>query len=185
MSSWKEDPRLPYAIAAVLGMIAGVAAKQAVALQTGQFPKPILIIADFMVLGMVWLMAMYTHSKFPGVSIEGIALLSAALAMWGPKGIAALLGRFKVGALRAAEQAAHSILQPVDPISRPTVIEAVDREKEEAVRHEDHFGRTAPIRKLRDTIPVDRDGTPADQQALIGRIDQVDTNPKSEGENND
>jgi hypothetical protein len=196
MSSWREDPRLPYAIATVLGMIAGVAAKQAVALQSGQFPKPISIIADILVLGMIWLMAMYMHSKFPGITIEGIALLSAALAMWGPRGIAALLGKFKVGALAAAEQAARQMLPSVEPTHRPTVTEAIDREREEAVEydnrprtegvyeqtHEDKVGRTAPIRKMRDVLGIEPN-TPADEMTLLGKIDQVapDYKPPNNG----
>ena len=171
MTEWRSDPRLPFLIAALLGMIAGVAAKQAVSLSTGDVPRPISLLADFLVLGIIMLIVMYAHSKWPTISLEGIALLSAALAMWGPRGIAALLSKFKIVTLTAAEQYARS-LSPVEPTHRPTVSEAVDREKEEAVRYEDDFGKKAPIRKLRDVIPVEEE-IPVDEATLLGKLDQV------------
>jgi hypothetical protein len=176
VSNWKDDPRLPYAVAALLGMIAGVAAKQAVALQSGEIVRPIGILADILVLGMVWLLVMYVHSVRPGIPLEGIALISAALAMWGPKGIAALLTRFKKGALGAADQFTRSVLDPIDPVHRPTVVEALDREKEEAMdgqtERENTYANKAPIRKLRDVIPPETQ-IPVDFVELTGKIEEV------------
>jgi hypothetical protein len=185
VTDWKEDPRLPYAIAALLGMIAGVAAKQAVAIQSGNFPKPYAMLADILVLGMVWLIVMYVHGIRPGIPLEGIALLAAALAMWGPRGIAALLNRFKHGALNAADSFTRSVLDPVEPVHRPTVVDAVDRERQEldgTIESENKFAQKAPIRKLRDKMPIES-LLPADEVKLLGEIDQVFTKKEEEKEN--
>jgi hypothetical protein len=184
MDGWDDDPRLPFAIAAILGMIAGVAAKQAVALSSGNIPRPIAIVADFLVLGIVWVIAMTTHSWKPNIPLEGIALLSACLAMWGPKGIAALLNRFKYFASTAADSILRSYLSPVDPVHRPTVMEAVEREKEEAVYDEDRYAKVAPIRKLRDIIPLE-DTTPSDEVELLARMDRPDDGSESDPETNE
>ena len=174
MNNWREDPRLPYVLAAILGMIAGVAAKQAVMIQTGVYPKPVSILADFLILGVVFLLSMYAHSVRPSIPVEGIALLSAALAMWGPRGIALLLSRFKKSALAAAEEAANSFIDPVEPIHRPVVPEAVEREKEAAMNPmtENLSAKTSPIRKLRDKIPVE-DQLPVSEAQLIADADRV------------
>src|SRR5690349_3097542 len=126
---WRADPRLPFLISAILGLIAGVAAKQAVSITAGHYPKPISILADVLILGIILIIVMYIHQVRPTIPLEGIALLSASLAMWGPRGIAALLSRFKVGALTAAEQAAKTLLNPVEPVRRPTVAEAQEKER--------------------------------------------------------
>jgi hypothetical protein len=174
MSTWKEDPRLPFLLSAVLGLIAGVAAKQAVSIQAGQYPRPVSILADFLVLGMVLLIVMYVHAIRPQVPLEGIALLSAALAMWGPRGIAALLNRFKKGALSAAESAARTFLDPVEPVRRPTVAEAVEEEKVEAMdpARENTSAKKAPVRRLRDVLPVE-DKLPVDEVQLIAEVDKA------------
>lgn len=172
VASWGEDPRIPFAFAVLLGMIAGVAAKQAVALSVGNYPRPLSIVADFLVLGMVFLIVMYVHSARPSIPVEGIALISAALAMWGPRGIAALLNRFKRGALFAADTATQAMLEPIEAISKPIASGAGAREREEAVTREDFSGRTAPIRKLRDVEPVQPE-LPSDQVALLGKLDQA------------
>jgi hypothetical protein len=170
MTSWRDDPRLPFAIAAVLGMIAGVAAKQAVAIQTGHYPRPIYIFADFLVLGIVWLIAMYTHKLWPDVALEGIALLSAALAMWGPKGIAILLKRFTTTAASAAEAVARSYI-PVEPVHRPTDEGGIERERVEAMDSEDTSAKKAPIRKLRDVIPLEKE-LPGNMAAPLFKMDK-------------
>lgn len=171
-------------------MIAGVAAKQAVAMQAGDYPKPISLLADVLVLGMVWLLVMYIHSARPGIPLEGIALISAALAMWGPKGIAALLTRFKKGALAATDTFTRSVLDPIEPVHRPTVVEALDREREEAmdgqVERENLYANKAPIRKLRDVYGLEL-RAPADEVELLGQIDQVfdEKDKKEEKEKDD
>jgi hypothetical protein len=156
-------------------MIAGVAAKQAVAIQAGTYPKPISIIADVLILGMVLLITMYLHQVRPSIPIEGIALISASLAMWGPRGIAALLARFQKGALAAASEASRQwLVPPVEPVSTPTVADADQREREEAMNpaYETKFGKTAPIRRLRDEIPLEGQ-LHVDELKLIAEADKA------------
>ena len=177
MTSWREDPRLPYLVSAILGMIAGVAAKQAVTLQSGRYPKPLVILADFLVLGMVLVIVMYLHAIRPKIPLEGIALISGALAMWGPRGIAALLTKFKAGALDAAQSAAKTLLEPVEPVQRPTVAETAEKEREEAMfsERENEFARRAPMRRMRQVVPLE-DKLHADELRLISELDKVDPN---------
>lgn len=174
--SWHDDPRLPFVFTALLGMVAGVAAKQAVSISSGVYPKPVSIFADFLVLGMVFLIVMYIHSIDPKMPPEGIALLSAALAMWGPRGIAALLERFKSGALGAAQTMAKQMLVPVDPVNPPTVsaarIEEHEMAKDSTIESENLFAKTAPTRRLRDVIPL-QETLPADFVAKLAEADQA------------
>lgn len=179
MSPWRDDAWLKYAFAAFLGMIAGVAAKQAVAIQSGVFPKPISVLADFLVLGMVFLMSMYLHQWKPQIPMEGIAFFAAAMAMWGPKGIAALISRLHKGALSAAESLAQQVLRPVEPVHRPTVMEGVDREREMAFKDENKFGQTAPVRRMRDVIPLEK-VIPADMTGLLEGVDKADLGEDAE-----
>jgi hypothetical protein len=175
VSSWKADPRLPYVVAIILGMIAGVAAKQAVSITAGKYPKPIGILADCLVLGIVFLIVMYVHAERPSIPVEGIALISSALAMWGPRGISALLQKFQVGALSAAEAAAKQFINPVEPVRRPTVPEAVEHEREEAMdpARETKHAQKAPVRRLRDIIPPEEQ-LPADELGLLSQMDRLD-----------
>ena len=182
MTSWRDDPRIPFAIAALLGMIAGVAAKQAVAIQSGLYPRPIGIFADLLVLGVVFLMAMYLHHWKPQLSVEAIALFSAAMAMWGPKGIAALASRWQRGALSAAETLARQMLKPVEPTHRATDETAPVRERSEEHTDENTFAKKSPIRKLRDVVPLKKD-IPADEVILLNEADKVD--PTNQGGKDD
>lgn len=178
MKDWTDDPRLPFVIAVILGMIAGVAAKQAVSITSGVYPKPVAILADFLVLGMVFFIVMYIHSVAPKIPLEGIALISAALAMWGPRGIALLLDRFKKSAVSAAQSLANQLLDPVEPVTPPTVSGARQREHEVAtnppsVERENIYGKTAPVRRLRDIVPL-ADQMPADIVSKVGKLDRAD-----------
>jgi hypothetical protein len=103
VEDWRFDPRIPHLVAAVLGMFIGVAAKQAVHISSGKWPTWKSLLADVLILGIILLIVMYVNYMKP-MSLEGIALLSAALAMWGPKGIATLLERFKRVVLTTADQ---------------------------------------------------------------------------------
>jgi hypothetical protein len=171
MSRLSEDPRLPYAVAALLGMIAGVAAKQAVAISTGNYPKPISILADILVLGMVFVITMYILSWKPDMPVEGLALISAALAMWGPRGIAALLNIFKAKAIGVASGIANTQpLDPVDTVRRPTVVDKKETPEEDG--SETIYAKKSPIRKLRDKIPLEEQ-IPADQAELLGKVDRA------------
>jgi len=168
---WRTDPRIPFVIAAILGMIAGVAAKQSVSITSGVYPRPISVLADFLVLGMIFLIVMYVHSIYPRIPVEGISLLSAALAMWGPRGIAVLLQRFKQGASAAALQAAKQLIISVEPVQPPTV--ASEEAKMEASDDENTYAKKAPARRLRDVIPL-QDKTPADMVGKLAEADRVD-----------
>jgi hypothetical protein len=173
MSFWGEDSRLQYAIAAILGMIAGVAAKQAVMMTSGQVPRPISLFADVLILGMIWIIAMYAHQRVPSLSLEAIALFSAALAMWGPKGINKLLVKFQQGALRAADTLVDTYLPQVDPVHRPTNIGALDEEAKMRDLDSEGYGAQAPIRKLRDVVPLLPD-IPADMARDLGEMDKAE-----------
>lgn len=174
MTEWRQDPRVPYIIAAILGMIAGVAAKQAVSITSGHYPKPISVLADFLVLGIIFLIVMYVHVEYPKITVEGISLLSAALAMWGPRGINALLHKFQKGALSAAEAAARQFIDPVEPVGPPTVSEAKEQERKEAMdpERENRIAKTAPVRRIRDIIPLEGQ-LPSDEVQLLSEVDKA------------
>jgi hypothetical protein len=185
-----EDPRTPVVIAALLGLVAGVTAKQAVTIATGRIPKRVELVADVLILGMILIIVMYVYSLDPKMPPEAVALLSSTLAMWGPKGIAALVARIRQGMLGSAEAIGRSFLEPAH---RPTIIE------EGVVMNNDpnHGGRRqgeltqrpelmqkaheegVPIAKLRDVIPLEE--TPPDMlgviQAAMGAEMKSDAEP--------
>lgn len=185
-----EDPRLPTLIAAVLGLVAGLAAKQAISLQAGIVPKPLEVLADIMVLGVILIIVMTAHHLRPGMSVEAVALVSAVLAMWGPKGVGVLAARIRKGMMGSFEAMGKAIIEPIEPVHRPTM---VDTGGVVLNPHDPNFGKPTaypqgeelaasivPIAKLRDVLPLEPH-IPVDQAEVIARLDQVTADKDEDG----
>jgi hypothetical protein len=170
--SWLAHERIPWAVAALLGMLAGLAAKQAVTISEGNVPRPMQIVADVLILGVVFLIVMYVHAAMPSVPLEGIALLSASLAMWGPRGISRLVAaiRRKVGKATGLDLSDKEYAT-VDVISRPTVSDLPASYY--VPQDEDQAAKLSAIAKIRDISPVSKT-LPVDILQQLSTIDAID-----------
>lgn len=165
---FQDNPKLGVLLVAIMGMVAGIAAKQSDVIYGGRWPKGRELFADILVLGMVLIIVMYVYTIRP-MPYEGVALLAGSLAMWGPKGIAALVSRFRKGALVAAQQAAKTILDP--PGADPAAAGDATNDQLFGSRIHDYSAQVGPVRQLRtDLLPGK---LPTDQQALLGKLDNV------------
>jgi hypothetical protein len=173
-----EDPRLPALIAAVLGLIAGLAAKQAIALQAGVIPKPLEILADILILGMILIIVMTAHYYKPNMPVESVALMAAVLAMWGPRGVGALVAKIRKGMDSQLQSLAKTIIEPVEPAHRATMVDThgVVLNPDSPNQGEQSIHplppAASPVAKLRDVLPLESH-IPVDQADAIARLDQA------------